>query len=167
MKKPFYLWLTIVALLTAQCAYYWPRLPNIVAQHFDAQGRPNGFAPKVMTYQFIVGLMALMFAIWFLFPKLLRRIPMKFMNIPNKKYWDTPEHRGRGLDMLEEQMNWFGVGVSALLLFTFHLMLHANLKEGLRLEPVTMWIALAGFFVFVMAWFVIFLRRFNSPSRER
>jgi len=61
--KPLHAWLAIVLLHAAQTIYYFPRLPAIVAQHFDAAGRANGWASRdaffIFSWTILLGISAI------------------------------------------------------------------------------------------------------------
>src|SRR3954471_4379187 len=107
--KPLCAWITIVLLHAAQTIYYYPRLPAVVAQHFGADGRPNGWAPReaffAISWVVLLGISALLM----LTPRLLRRVPVSMINLPNKRYWLAPERKQESLAF--PQRGTEGIGV--------------------------------------------------------
>ena len=82
-----------VAIGVAQVAFYYPRLPNVVATHFNASGVADGFSSK-RTHAIEMVSLQLGLALVFLgLSWLLRVLPITTLNIPNRKYWLAPERR--------------------------------------------------------------------------
>src|SRR4051794_23950627 len=132
--KPLYAWITIVLLHAAQTIYYFPRLPAVVAQHFGAQGNPNGWAPREFFFGFswvmLLGVSALL--IWT--PRLLKRVPAAMINLPNKQYWLAPERKQRSIEFLQRGTEWMGVLTSGFLVAVINLAIRANLAPDHRLD---------------------------------
>ena len=163
-RRPAWIWLALVALNALQSAYYWPRLPEVMAQHFGGAGEPNGWAPKQGFFGILGGLMLFTGALLFGLPKLMRRLPFALVNIPYKAYWAaTPERQRAAWDMVEEQLNWAAVATAALLTAVVHLVIRANLGDG-RLENAPFIATLVGFAGFMLGWAMSFLRRFRPPE---
>ena len=163
-RRPFYLWLGFVAANALATAWYWPRLPALIAQHFDGAGRPNGWETKQGFFAFMWILIALMGALWFVMPKLLRLLPFALLNIPHKAYWSAPDRQRVVFDMMERQMNWMGVGVIALQTVVLEMVLATNAGGEPRLDAPTMIAILVVFSAFMIAWLVVFIRRFTPPA---
>ncbi|MDP9267798.1 MAG: DUF1648 domain-containing protein [Acidobacteriota bacterium] len=164
-RRPLYFWLLFAVADALISTYYWPRVPEMMAQHFDGAGHPNGWATKSGFFIFMGMLIAGLGVVFFGLPKLLRKLPFALVNIPYKSYWEaTPERQKRAWDMTEQQMNWFAVALNALLTFTLYLTLAANLRPGRRLDSPTLIAALIAFVGFTVGWMVLFIRRFKPPE---
>ena len=164
-RRPLFLWLLFTAADALVSAYYWPRLPHLMAQHFDAAGRPNGFASKESFFALMAGLIVGLGVLLFGLPKVLRRLPFALVNIPHKDYWEaTPERQKLAWDMVEQQMDWLAVAVNALLSFTLYVTLAANLAPGSGLDDRGFLAGLLAFFAFMAGWMVVFVRRFRPPD---
>src|SRR5580765_8847227 len=100
--------LLIWILIALQCLAYYGQLPPTLASHFDGAGRPNGWSSKVSFFESYLFLAVLMTFLFFWLPRLLRRIPPALINVPNREYWLVPERKGQALDLLEQEMGWFG-----------------------------------------------------------
>jgi Domain of unknown function (DUF1648) len=141
--------LFLCLVLIGEVAYYLPMLPDRLAIHFDASGRPNGGLSQAGFSIMVVVTMMVTAAI-FASASLLGRIPDRLINLPNKSYWLAPERRDETLTFLREWSRWVLVLTLALLTLIFGLTLRANLATPPRLQPITI-IWLAGAFIVILA----------------
>ncbi len=162
--RPLWVWFLLMAINAVLTAYYWPRLPHLLAQHFDAAGNPNGWAPKADFVAFMWLMIGVMGALFFFLPKLLRRIPFAVMNIPYKQYWSAEDRQALALDLLEAQMNWVGVLVAALLVIVMQLVFAANTSGQPRLDNSVMVGLLVAFSAGMLLTLVTLFRRFRPPQ---
>ena len=163
-SRPLWVWLLLMAVNAVLTAYYWPRLPEVLAQHFDGAGDPNGWAPKQDFVFFMWLLIGALGAVFFLLPKLLRRAPWALLNIPHKDYWSAPERRPLAFDILEAQMNWIGVLAAALLVVAMQLVLVANTSARPHLDSSVMITLLVTFAAGMLLTLVTLFRRFRPPQ---
>jgi uncharacterized membrane protein len=161
--KPVHAWIAIVLLHAAQTIYYYPRLPAVVAQHFDAAGRPNGWASRdgffVFSWMILLGISA----IFMLTPRMLRRVPASLINLPNKDYWLAPERKEESLRSLGKELEWMGVLTIGFIALVMHLAIRANLLPGSRLENGPFLIVLVAFPIATAGWLARLYRRFRNP----
>ena len=92
----------------AHAFYYYPRLPDQVAHHFGASGRPDAFGSKMHFLILYIVTIAITAAMFLGFGLALPKIPNSLINLPNKDYWLAPERRRQTLDYILPQMLWFG-----------------------------------------------------------
>jgi uncharacterized membrane protein len=156
--KPLYAWITVVLLHATQTIYYYPRLPAVVAQHFGAQGNPNGWAPREFFFGLSWFILLLLSALLMLTPRLLRNLPTSMINLPNKNYWLAPERKTQSLGFVERQLEWMAVISVAFLVLVIHLAIRANLNSAQRLEN-TPFIALLAAFAVLIFWQIATLYR--------
>jgi uncharacterized membrane protein len=162
--KPLQVWIAIVLLHAGQTTYYYPRLPALVAQHFDAAGRANGWASRDFFFAFSWMMLLGISAIFMLTPRMLRRVPVSMINLPNKDYWLAPERKDESMRFLEREMQWMGVLTVAFILLVLHLAIRANLDPGHRFESGPFLILLVLFLVATCWWIVRLYRRFPKPG---
>jgi uncharacterized membrane protein len=162
--KPRHLILLLLwGAVALQCLYYYPLLHETVASHFDGAGQPNGWSSKSSffgLYLFLVGVISFAF---FALPRLLHRFPASLINIPHREYWLTAERKKPALEMLAEEMGWFGIFILLFMLTTIQLAINANLTAS-GLPADVMWMLLGAFFAFTGIWLVRLYRRFRIPS---
>jgi uncharacterized membrane protein len=136
----------LLMLCIAHAAYYYPLLPDKVASHFGASGRPDAWASKeffLKIYLIAVAFVAVLFpATGFLVSK----IPNNFINLPNKDYWLSPERRQVTVDFLLRQFLWFGSATLMLLLDIMHQSFRVHLGQAGALEhPVASLVTYVAF----------------------
>jgi uncharacterized membrane protein len=148
--------LVLVALFAVQIAWYWPRLPHVVASHFGAAGRPNGWMSREAFVGVYVGVVLLLTVVF----STIRFVPPSLWNLPNKEYWLAPERRAATVTRVAGEMTSFANATLALLLATFELAFRANLPGGTFAAEV-MWVVLGVYLIFIVARLVHFVRSWS------
>lgn len=168
MKPPLVRLILLLVCLLSFSAYVTTSsadLPVRVATHFDIHGHPDGWMSRDGHVRF-------MLSFGWLFPLLilgiffvLRFLPPGLVNMPNRDYWLSPDHRGATSDWLFGHGVWLsilGVGFCAGM---HALVLQASRSPGGQISN-QMLLALAGAFIAgVVAWIIGMIRRFRLPSR--
>jgi hypothetical protein len=145
--------LVLLALVAIQIAWYWPRLPLVIASHFDVAGRPNGWMSREAFVGVYVGVVVLLTVVF----SAIRVVPPSLWNLPNKEYWLAPERRAATVARVADEMTSFGNATLALVVATFELAFRANLPGGTFASEV-MWAILGAYLIFVVARLVRFVR---------
>jgi uncharacterized membrane protein len=163
---------TVFVVLAAFAAIYflayYPQLPPVVASHFDALGRPNSWQTKSQFFAIFVVVTLLSFLLVFGVPRLIKILPVQFVNLPNKKYWLGPEQLESSLAYFSTWFAWFGCAVFLVILFTFDYAVQSNLHPDHRPDPARMWYILVGFMAFTLVWtFRLVLRFAKVPNGNR
>jgi uncharacterized membrane protein len=135
-------------------------LPERVASHFDAAGRPNGWMTRssyMATYAFIGAMLqSSMVAVFFL----IDRFPKSSINMPHRDYWLAPERSRETFAWIRQ----FGLGFAsstALLLLGVHLLVvQANLSQPVRLSSWA-WGLLGAFLLATFGGLIRMVRRFR------
>ena len=143
----------LLALVAVQIGWYWPRLPDTIASHFDATGRPNGWMSREAFIGVYLGVVLLLTFIF----SAIRFVPASLWNLPNKEYWLAPERRAQTGDRVAGEMASVGGATLALVLATFELAFRANLPGGTFAADV-MWVVLGAYLIFIVARLVRFVR---------
>jgi len=166
-RRPLYIWLLFAVADALMSAYYWPRLPETVAQHFDAAGRPNGWSPRADLFLMMWALILGTGLIFLVAPKLLRTLPFSLVNVPHKSYWAaTPERQQRAIAIVEDQLAWLAVGVIALHSLIFAALLHSATSGNPRFPGQALVAAMAAFLAFTVGWSVVLIRRYKPPETQ-
>lgn len=154
--------LFFIGVLAAQSLYYFPNLPDLMASHFDAFGRPNGWMSKNTYFLFEFVLLVLMIGNFSLLPSIIGLLPDRFINIPNRNYWLAPERRIASFEKLKIHFEWFSVLLLTLFIAVNQIVFKANIsKQNLSSEGI--WAILLTFIALTVIWSVVLLSRFRLP----
>lgn len=161
-RIPLSLWLLVLmfAAAAAHLAYYYPRLPDVVASHFGPGGQPDDWSSK-RTYTTVIlaitGFLAITFAGMGVF---LRRLPDSLINFPNRDHWLAPSRRDESLAAFVRMLHGFGAATIALLIAMNQLVFDANLRPPARLGAAS-WLLIAAYLAFTVLWTIVLYRRFR------
>ena len=160
---PLILFVLLCLVLAGEAAYFLPMLPDRLATHFDASGRANGWSSQA-GFRAIIAVLIVIFAAMFAGSGLLRRVPDRFMNLPNKSYWLAPDRRDQALAFISDWVRWFLVMAMSLLTLVIGMVLRANLVTLPRMPDYVLWFLLA-YLATTVAMVVVLVRRFRAPPR--
>jgi uncharacterized membrane protein len=160
------LWLTVGIALSLALRVWsvWPELPDTMASHFGPSGRPNAFMSKegffLVTALIGGGSVASLFAA----PTLIRHLPSKLINLPNREYWLAhDERREVAIDRVAGLIGWVGAATAALLAVTIELAMQANLHRA-NFDNGTFMIVFVAYFGFVIVVFFRKMRLLKLPA---
>lgn len=153
-------WATLAACLL-HLVWYYPRLPETVAAHYDALGQPDGWTSKG-TYAAVLAVMyvlvaGLFLAVW----TTMRRFPAHLISVPNREYWMMPNREAYTRTALARNMLWLGWAALMLLLVITDLTFRANLREDASLG-LTPWIVIGVYVAFCAGLVVRLIYRFYT-----
>lgn len=120
-RVPVALLIMLMALgITAQW-FYWPKLPDRVATHFDVAGNPDDWMSKqsatIVSLVLAIGLPLLFYAVGLL----IRIVPASTINIPRREYWLAPERRAESIVWVQGFLRWFSCAMAAFAVSLNHL----------------------------------------------
>jgi uncharacterized membrane protein len=146
--------------------HFLARLPERVATHFDAAGRPNGWRPRAALGSFDVSFLLFVLAVVIGSALLIRVLPVSLINVPNRDHWFAPERRRQSHTRMLVHMLWFGCLIVGFLIGVNHLVFLANLDPGrTHLSGAGMVALLAAFLAALVFWVVRLYRLFPRPAR--
>lgn len=154
----------MVLALAVRIALVWSHLPESMASHFGAGGKPDAFMSRSGFFLAMALIGGGSVAAVFAAPLLLRITPKKLLNLPNRDYWlANDQRRDAALDRLAGLMGWMGAATTALLVIATELAIQANLQRR-NLDEATFLVFLVAYFVFVGVWLVRTLQVFRIPK---
>lgn len=163
-KFPWVLFALLLAAAAALISSLAAQLPELVAVHFNAAGRPNGFTTRDGCRDFMM-LFTLGAPIFIAIATALvpRLLPASMVNIPNRDYWLAPERARDSIDFLSEQGVWFACILLLFMADVDWMLLKANTVEPPTF-PNSLFIAtLMLFFCAVGLWAIRMFKRFRRP----
>ena len=138
MKKLVWVWLLAIAAMVGYFFLLYGGLPERVATHFDAEGKPNGFQGKSDYLFFFLRFIFLingLFGAMFVF---MERIPSQWINLPGKTYWfSTPQLKSEIFEKLRGVVCLLGLFCNLAFLFTEHIIYQENTPDPAFRIPVT------------------------------
>ena len=142
----------------------WQMLPDRVATHFGEDGRPNGWMSKDNNLFILQGLYVFLFLIFYFMPVLIVKTPAKYVSLPNRDYWLSPENRKMTMDKIAAAMYEFGIYLFLFFIGIGYLTTQANLDPPVRLDESKFIIMLILFFGLTIYWTVKFMLAFRLPK---
>ena len=130
--------------LLALFAWAWPRLPELIASHFDGAGVPNGYSSKAAFTGLSLAILALV----------------------NVVYVGLPPWIAAASADLRKRLSWFGATALAFMLAISALVVSVNLSPEPRLPGEIMWPLLGAYLAFVIGWVVAAVRA-GALTRRR
>jgi uncharacterized membrane protein len=136
--------------------FYYVNAPARVAVHFSISGRVDGWAGKevfllsMIFYVFVTGL-------FLAYPKILLNMPDSVINLPNKRYWLSPERRAATIDAIAEKLYELGTALNVLFLSLGFLSFQASWGKDVVFIINTINLSMA---VYVVFWGWRFLKKF-------
>jgi uncharacterized membrane protein len=139
----------------------WVLLPGRVATHFGPSGEPDGWASPTENAVIFMAISTLLFVLFFFMHRIIAKVPVSLINLPNKEYWLAPERAASTCAVLAVQFRVFGAAILLLLCVAQALAVQANLTKPPKLDNALFLGALGLFFVFTIVWAVSFYRAFR------
>jgi uncharacterized membrane protein len=165
-RIPTALYFLMLTLGVLQCARVYPQLPDVMASHFGSNGVANGWESKPFFFVLSAIAVGSSAIVAFLAPRLIASFPNERINLPNKSYWLSAEHREEAMGFLRVQMIWFGCGLLFVLLYAMSQAITANLREVPEFDTANMWYVIGGFLIATMAWTIHLVWHFSKARQS-
>jgi serine/threonine-protein kinase len=135
-------------------------LPERVAIHFGASGQPNGWMSR-STHLLLMGALGMgLPLISVIIALVIRLTPARFINLPNRDYWLSPERQSQTCIYISRQLIWLACLEVVFFAGIQFLIVEANQMAPAQL-PMEMFLSLiGGFLVAVALWIIVFIRHF-------
>jgi uncharacterized membrane protein len=159
---PAIVFLILVASVAGGITMMWPHLPDRLATHFNAAGEPNGWSSKDQLLRLLLTQLA-PFLVMFVAAGWLRRLPDRFVNLPNKDYWLAPVRKENTLVAIRDWTRWFLIVVFAVLAFMVVEMLRDNLMPSPHYSLLPPWLIVPLILAPIFGMIGWLFRRFRIP----
>jgi uncharacterized membrane protein len=167
-RIPTALYFLMLTLGVLQCVRVYSQLPDLMASHFGSNGAPNGWESKPFFFVLSAIAVGTSAIVAFLAPKLIASMSDDRINLPNKSYWLSAEHRQETMRFVRAQMIWFGCGLLFVLLYAVSKAITANLPEAHQFDTGSMLYIAGGFLIATLAWTIHLVWHFsNTPEQDR
>ncbi len=142
----------------------WTITPDTMAAHFNIQGSPDRFVPKVEFFRFQVQTLLVVILVSLPFQFLFGVLSPDRINMPNRAYWLAPERRAGTLDRL----NSFGAVLFGIILLAvnaaFEISAYANLKTPIVFNASLMSAIMVAAVVLILVMLVLLVWSFRLPE---
>lgn len=137
------------------------QLPDVVASHFNASGKPDGFLPRT---PFVILMVVIAGGLppltWWLQVRQARNSSAK---IGNASFWFAPERHAATVRWLSGHAATFSAATAAFISYVFWLVYLANSSLG-TLPALPFFSGLAVYLVFAVLWVLAMKRRFRTAG---
>ena len=158
-------WLVLAALLVFAAFFLMHvahALPPVVASHFNAAGRANGFMSRdgyiifmvLITFVFPLGLVGLLAAVC---------SAATTLKLPHREYWMAPPRRAQTRAFLLAHGMWLGSLLVAFMCYVHLLVADANRLQPPHLSTPAILLGLVAFALAMLTWVATLARAFAWP----
>ena len=134
----------------AQIIVYYFLLPDTIATHFNASGVPDSWGGKTAYTITMLLVLTCMSLLWLLIAIVLKKVPVRFISMPNREYWFSEERRASTLSMIAKYLFLMGASTNVLLIAVNFLTFSANTHADVRLNTLQTTVSL-GLYCAVLA----------------
>jgi len=163
MKLRHVLLVAILMCALVQAIYYYPRLPDRVASHFDARGQVDGWGTRNEFFA-IEGVLMIGLALLTLFVDwLVPRMPASLVNMPNKDYWFAPERRAATNRVMQSWVSTFMLLSLGFVVYVLQLAILVNVTGDADYMFIPMWAGLGIFLLITTVMSIQLILQFRKP----
>lgn len=167
MKRlPYLILLVLVVAYTFYILQTRTQLPDRVATHFDALGVANGWMTRDVlissALKMGLGLPLVMAGVF----SLLRIVPTRFINIPHREYWLSPENSTATVDWIARGGIWIACLLVAFMGFVHHAVVTANRLPQPKFDNAPVLLVACVFVGCVLFFIIRMLVRFSKPPLQ-
>ncbi|MBM4152298.1 MAG: hypothetical protein FJ220_02090 [Kiritimatiellaceae bacterium] len=141
--------------------------PGEVAIHFSTNGKPDDWAPSYVNTLITLGMNLILFVSFYLVPQLIHKTSARWISLPNKTYWLSPEHRARTNALVTQQMQQYGTFTFLFMLIVGLLALQANLSDPVRFREDLFWPPFGIYMAYTIFWTVRLCWIFRLPKANK
>jgi uncharacterized membrane protein len=156
--------ITVILLCGFEAVRLWFLAPDVMVAHFNMQGNPDRFVPKLVFFGYQAQTVLVVIALSLVMQVLPMILPVQWINMPNREYWYAPERREATIDRLSS----FAAALFALILLGiqagFELAVSANLQKPIVFAAQAMVPVMSGLLVFSFIMLFRLTRSFRIPS---
>ncbi len=162
---PIVLLTLLIAGSVPQHYYYYTQLPEVVATHFGADGKPNDWMSRLSATLLVGGIQTLLPLFLLGMSWLSGKLPESMLNIPNREYWLRPDKREATLAHMHLLLSWIAVLTTAFMGVMSHLVFLAN-RDSVALNVTLASTSLVIYLAFVFSIAFSSVWRFRLPRTE-
>ena len=138
------------------------RLPEKIATHFGTNGTPNGWMNRDNYFLFMVGMGLGLSWLLACIGLLCRFIPARFVNIPNRDYWFSPERKQESCLYFSRYMIWMCCLTISFFAGMHYTVVKANQSSPVKMPNEIFWPLLIGYLIVTGIWSIAVIMRFSK-----
>jgi uncharacterized membrane protein len=146
----------------AQSLYFYTKLPDKVAIHFGSSGIPNNWVSNETNLVIGVCLHALLLSFFLVIPFLINKLPIRFVNLPNKEYWLSKERADTTVSLIGGFLYILGIAFIIFFIILGYFTFHANMSTPVILNESAVWGIAVCLLLFTVGWLFLFYRKFTN-----
>lgn len=159
--QPYFLILgAMLAAMVAHAMYYYPLMPDIVAQKYDFNGKPFRWGSKESMMAIYMGVALIPLILLTMVTKL----PMNKMNFPNSEYWMHEDRIQKARTVFVKAMFSLGLAQGLFMFVIMDMMFKQNLEQGNMSEYLIP--LLVVFITFMIVWMIRLFASFRIPDEK-
>ena len=159
LRRSFYI---LAASAVVQVIYYYPKMPAVMASHFDGLGAANDWSSREFFFGIYLVIVLLLVIVFEFVPQWSEKRSKFGMKIPHPEYWLAPERIERTRAFFRSQMYLMGIAHLLLSICAIQLAILANFDVRPQLHSGISWV-LVIYFVFLSGWLLHFYLYFRKP----
>lgn len=137
-------------------------LPERMACHFGGGGQADGWMSRTSDLHLIGALGVGLTLMFFILALVTRHMPARFVNLPNREHWLSPEHRAETCAYISGQLLWMGCLLILFLAGIHWLTIQANRLTPAHLPMGLFMAMLGGLLAGVGAWSFNLIHHFSK-----
>ncbi len=145
-------------------AWSAPLLPERVATHFGSGGQPNGWMSRSMHLLFMGALGVGLPLVSAVLALVVRLVPARFINVPHREYWLSPERQSQTCTYISRQLLWLACLEVVFFAGMQFLIVEANRTAPVQLPMERFLPMVGGFLVAVAVWIIVLIRHFAKAA---
>jgi len=164
LKYPAIIFLLVVTISLILPIFYYPRLPETIASHYNIGGEPDATMSKqtiIIIHSATIIFLTLLFSIMIYF---IPKLPRSMVDLPNDDFWLNENNREETFAVLRRFIFWLGSIVLGFLSLFIQEVYNTNITGNSKLT-FEIWIYLA-IMLFLTAIIIIkMILYFKKPNK--
>lgn len=170
MKKnlPIVIFIATAVFVSAFILLTSESLPEVVASHFNGQGRANGHMPKAFYVWFMLAFSVGIPLVVIVSSSLVPRFSDKRINVPNKQVWLSEKYRERTFAYLRGHAYLMGSVITVFMGYIHWLVVRGNASTPAMISSNEIMVSVALFVLSILCMSIMLPIKFmRLPKEER
>ncbi len=164
-RYPAIIFLILIVASLALPLFYYSRLPDTIATHFNFRNEADGWMSKNSFFIVEMAVAVLLSGMFFSIAYFVPKFPNSMINLPNKNYWLSAERREESMNVFQQFIYWLGSLTLGFLTLISQEVFILNLQGRNKISS-SIWIYLFVFLA-VLAFIIIkMVMHFNRTENK-